>query len=311
MDESGLTTVMDSGRVLSAKGTKQVGRVTALERGPLVTIIAAINAVGNHVPPLFVFPRVNFKSYMLKGAPPGSIGEVNKGGWTSSAIFNKFLHHFAKYSSASRQNHVLLVLDNHDSDLDEENLNTFNKFLHHFANYSSAPRQNHVLLVLDNHDSHLDEENLNTARELEIVFVTLPPHISHKLQSLDRTVFGPLKTYYSAALERWNTNNPGCVFSIYDIAEIVGQVYGQAFSNQNITSGFRCTGIYPMNPEVFTDTDFLSSFVTDRPAPSASPSDQPKMPTVPSCETPIADISPEDAVPYRKAKPRKISKAGE
>ena len=32
----------------------------------------------------------------------------------------------------------------------------------------------------------------------------------------------------------------------------------------NITKGFQKTGIYPYNPNIFTDDDFLSSFVTDR-----------------------------------------------
>lgn len=55
------------------------------------------------------------------------------------------------------------------------------------------------LIIMDNHDSHIQLELLNYARENGILILTIPPHTSHKLQPLDRTVFGPLKTYYSQA----------------------------------------------------------------------------------------------------------------
>lgn len=34
-------------------------------------LIAAVNAIGNHIPPMLIFLRVNFKDYMLTGAPAG------------------------------------------------------------------------------------------------------------------------------------------------------------------------------------------------------------------------------------------------
>lgn len=38
----------------------------------------------------------------------------------------------------------------------------------------------------------------------------------------------------------------------------------QAFSQSNILSEFRKTGIHPYNPDIFTDEDFLCSAVTVR-----------------------------------------------
>jgi len=58
--------------------------MTSDERGTLVTICCAVNAIGNAVPPLFVFPRVNFKQHMLTGAPVGSVGVANASGWMTA-----------------------------------------------------------------------------------------------------------------------------------------------------------------------------------------------------------------------------------
>jgi hypothetical protein len=79
--------------ILCAKGTKQVGSVTSGERGINVTIIAAINAIGNHVPPMLIFPRVHFKHHIRIGAPAGSIGGANPSGWSNEVLFVKYLNH--------------------------------------------------------------------------------------------------------------------------------------------------------------------------------------------------------------------------
>ena len=55
--------------------------------------------------------------------------------------------------------------------------------------------------------------------------------------------------------------------SIYDIASILVQSYPRAFTPYNITSGFKATGIYPFDKDIFRDEDFMASYVTDRSNP--------------------------------------------
>jgi hypothetical protein len=62
---------------------KQVGSMTSGERGINVTVIAAVNAIGNHVRPMLVFPREHFKDHMLSGAPAASIGGANQTVWSN------------------------------------------------------------------------------------------------------------------------------------------------------------------------------------------------------------------------------------
>jgi len=57
--------------------------------------------------------------------------------------------------------------------------------------------------------------------------------------------------------------------TIYDIAENFGKAFPRAFTAENITSGFRVSGICPYDRHIFPDDEFLGSFVTDRP-PNAS-----------------------------------------
>ena len=48
---------------------KQVGKFCR-EHGILVTLVGNVSASGTALPPFFVFPRVNFKDYMLGNAKP-------------------------------------------------------------------------------------------------------------------------------------------------------------------------------------------------------------------------------------------------
>ncbi|KAJ8964271.1 hypothetical protein NQ314_005021 [Rhamnusium bicolor] len=82
-DEIALTTVQKPSKVVEILGEKQIGSVTSAERGQLVKLIAAINAIGNHIPPMLIFPLVHFKDFMTKRAPPGTIGVANRSGWST------------------------------------------------------------------------------------------------------------------------------------------------------------------------------------------------------------------------------------
>lgn len=115
VDETGNTTVHVPPRIVAAKGVKQVGSVTSRERGINITMIAGISAIGNHVPPLLIFPRVHFKQHMLNGAPPGTIGAANPSGWSNKEIFFQYMRHFINNVKPSKDSPVLLVYDNHDS----------------------------------------------------------------------------------------------------------------------------------------------------------------------------------------------------
>ncbi|KAH9631736.1 hypothetical protein HF086_014737 [Spodoptera exigua] len=111
------------------------------------------------------------------------------------------------------------------------------------------------MLLLDNHTSHVSLNAVKFARENNIVMLTLPPHGSHKLQPLDRSFFSPLKGKY--AIE-----NSGRGIGQQQVARLFNEAYKKVATLGNAESGFR--GIYPYDDDLFDETEFAPSIVTDQ-----------------------------------------------
>lgn len=229
VDETGCTTVQKPDKVVAKTGVKQVGAIVSAERGQLVTVCCAVNALGNSVPPMMIFPRVHFREHFIAGAPPGTLGAAHPSGWMTSENFLMFVKHFVQHVHCTAENKVLLLLDNHES--------------------------------------HVSVDVLDYAKENGIVMLSFPPHCSHRLQPLDRTVYGPFKRYYNSSCDAWMLENKGKTMTIYEIPAMVGKAFPRAMTPSNIQSGFRVSGICPLDRDIFSDDEFMPSDVTDRPIP--------------------------------------------
>ena len=179
---------------------------------------------------MLVFPRVKLRDHMMKSAPPDLIGVANPSGWMSATCFTEFIKHFIKHTKCSKDRPVILILDKHDS--------------------------------------HISTETIDLSKENGVTLLTLPPHCSHKLQPLDRSVYDPFKTCYNQAANAFMVSHPGKTITIYDVAKLVGKADEQALIPRTIRSGFAAsgiTGIWPFNRDVFGEDEFLCSYVLDRP----------------------------------------------
>ena len=112
----------DVPKVLAPKGLKQVGQITASERGVLVTVACCVSASGRAVPPVMVFSRVHYKDWFICGAPPGTLRLATQSGWMTADLFPRVLAHIFKNIGCSIQNPAVLQMDNHGSDLSLEAL---------------------------------------------------------------------------------------------------------------------------------------------------------------------------------------------
>lgn len=225
MDETALTIVQIPDTVVTLTGMKKVAAITSGERGELVTAAYTICATGYALPPMFIFPRVNYRNHFIRGAPPGSVGKATKTGWMNEQIFVEYLDYVSGLTSCSPDNKILLIMDNLKA---------------------------HVSLAA-----------IDTARERGIVLLTIPPKTSHKLHLLDTSVYGPFKASYNRAMDNWMRCNPAKRVTIYDIPTLAHEAHLSAMIPRNIISGFKSSGNWPFNPDVFTSADFDAAAVTD------------------------------------------------
>ncbi|XP_047132647.1 uncharacterized protein LOC124811315 [Hydra vulgaris] len=98
---------------------------------------------------------------MITNAPAGSIGSTNPSGWSNESMFVKFLQRFIKQAKPTIEQPVILIMDNHES--------------------------------------HISVPAIQKAKDNGVKFITLHTHASNHMQPLDKTVFGPFKTYFNIA----------------------------------------------------------------------------------------------------------------
>jgi len=255
VDETGITTVQgNAGKVLAMKGRRQVGCLTSGERGQLVTVVVCMNVTGSFIPPLFIFPRQRMKAELMDGSPPGSICVCHPSGWMQMDIFGQWFEHFLTTSGASKLNPVLLILDGHST---------------HVRNLSV----------------------INKARDRGVVIVCLPPHCSHKIQPLDVSFMKPLSTYYNTEVTKWLRSHPGRTVSVFQIAQLLTPAFQKAATAQTAANGFRKTGLWPVNRDIFEDHEFAPSEITNRQL-----SESPAISSSEPCQEPL-ESTPAQAVP--------------
>lgn len=275
VDETGLTVVQNkTSKVVGLKGKKQIGAISSQERGSLITVVTCMSATGHYVPPLLVFPRVNMKQELMDGAPNGSIAACHKSGWIQTDIFLRWF-----------------------KDL--------------FIQNAKPSKEDPVLLVLNGHYTHTRNiELLDMAKENGVDIICLPPHCTHKMQPLDRSFMFPLKTYYSQAIETWLKQHPGRPVTHYQVAALLGEAYNKAATVSNAAGGFKCSGLFPCDRNIFQDFEYCQVSSSDQeehangenvgetPSPSPTPTPSPLPTPSPTPSAPVSSpILPEHISP--------------
>ncbi|XP_060552077.1 uncharacterized protein LOC132713479 isoform X2 [Ruditapes philippinarum] len=176
----------------------------------LVTIIAGGNAIGNCIPPYYVFPGKRWNPEFLRNTSVGSSGEMTKNGLTNTEVI---------------QNYVTK----------------------HFVNYANLSPDKPALLLYDGHKSHIKLTCTQWVSKNNVIIFVLPPHTSLVTQPMDNSVFAPFKRMYCMVSHAYMEQNPGRNISMYSVAELTAYPYTKAVSTENLQSAFRNAGIFPLD----------------------------------------------------------------
>ena len=213
-DETGITTEPNNPpKIVGATNKKQVGTIASAERGVNTTALICANAVGNFVPPLFIFPRVKNNPALLRDAPEGSYQDNVNTGYMQTDIFLKWIQ---------------------------------------FITYTNCSKESPVLLVLDGHSTHVKSiETVELARAHGLTIIALPPHCTHRMQPLDVAFMKPLSSNFSREVQLWLRKYPGQTVPLYDVAGLFEKAYQSAIQPSIIISGFKTCGMWPLDETVF------------------------------------------------------------
>ena len=269
-DETSLSFTHQPNRVLARVGSKVVhGRVSNSRES--VSMMATINAVGMSMSPLLIFKGKTHRtvsSLVTSDGPAGAGYTFQKNAWMEDVLATAWFE---------------------------------NIFL------KSCGPDRPQLLLWDNHHSHETLDILEMAKANNIIVLALPPHTTHYLCPLDRTVFGPLKKSYNTVCSQHMSSDPGNTVNKKSFCKIINEAYAASFTRTNIVSGFEGTGVFQWNPLALPTVAFAPAETFDRdPNQTAKKGEHPLMWVMRQLsltdsqegdEEPTATISAVEAVP--------------
>lgn len=131
------------------------------------------------------------------------------------------------------------------------------------------------MLIFYGHSSHESLAILMRAIEENILILALPPHTTHHLQPLDKSVSGLLNKAYNAACSEF-LQDPLQSINKWTFPALITRAWNASLTEGNIKSGFAACGIYRTNRNAITQQDFAPSYPTDKAPRLSSQSPEPQ-----------------------------------
>jgi hypothetical protein len=123
----------------------------------------------------------------------------------------------------------------------------------HFQPFVSRTSNSRYLLIIDGHSSHVTARFIAYCITSKIDLFLLPPYSLYKIQPLDLSIFGPLKTAINLEVDRiFRYSTTRLLYVEWTSAYIKARA--RCFRPSSIESWFRKAGIYPFNPEILLST---------------------------------------------------------
>jgi len=119
---------------------------------------------------------------------------------------------------------------------------------------SDGPR----LLHIDGHCSHVSVPVLEYAVAANIIVLGYPPHTTHLLQGLDVVLFSPFKNAFAKHAAEY-LSETGRDVDKCNFLQVLHSSVEDSFTQDNILTAWRKTGLRPVDPSVIADKDLAAS----------------------------------------------------
>lgn len=211
MDESGFHDDPGKKKLLFRRSTRHPEQVKNSSKS-CFTVIFAGNAIGDIIPPFFIFKGKHCWSDWLVNAPKLSKMAVSSSGWIDADIFQEWL-----------ENHFVPIVNK---------------------------KEGKKILICDNLSAHISVKALKICEENNIKFICLIPNSTHLLQPLDVGYFSSLKSAWRTVLNKWRQTQRGRKTGALP-KNVFCQLMNSALqinestAGINLIAGFRKCGIFP------------------------------------------------------------------
>lgn len=227
-DESGFGNDPSRIKAIGERG-KPLSRVSGGSGRESTSVLACVAADGSVLPPFIIFKGGAVQArWTSPKAYPGTVYSVSTNGWMEEPqFFNWFESVFVKWVKDIRL---------------QKNL-----------------QDKEALLLYDGHKSHISLRIVECALSNKIILVKFPSHLTDRLQPLDKCIFGPVKTAWEKKLIAYGKKHMGHGVGRLkknEFTEILGEVWKEAITVNNIISAFINTGMFPVDSAKFPEDEF-------------------------------------------------------
>ncbi|XP_033731184.1 LOW QUALITY PROTEIN: uncharacterized protein LOC117320803 [Pecten maximus] len=219
-DESGFPLCVKSDKVLAPVGSKHIYQVVVSDKTQ-ITVMACMNAVGNYMPPMILYPGERFRDVGIAKFPEAIFAHTPNG-WMDTDCFVEFLKHLKQFVSKS--------------------------------NIASP-----ILLIVDGHSTHISLAASKFCRENGIVLYCLLPNATHILQACDVGLFSPMKAAWTKHVKQWQMQHIGEVLTKRMFPEVFRGTWYQVATFANAWKGFQKSGLFPLSSDGIDRTKLAPS----------------------------------------------------
>lgn len=229
-DETGFCTDPSKVKAIGLKGQKSFYRRVGGTGRENISVHCCASASGRVLPPLVIFKAkgaVQARWTNHEAEFPGTVYATTENGYMEEPVFFSWL---------------------------TDSLIPYINNLRQIQN-----TQKKAILIMDGHKSHISLRVVNAAINADLILLKLPSHLTHRMQPLDKCVFGPLKTGWEKILVAYGRKNLLASFNTLNrkiFVELLAKAWRTYLSEKNIISGFRETGCFPVDSSKFPEREY-------------------------------------------------------